>query len=45
LTDTSTSLSHFIFEQVLTMSSLCTFLRENQYVLHNDVYGTLINSQ
>jgi hypothetical protein len=24
------------------MSSLCTFLRENQYVLHNDVYGRLV---
>jgi len=45
MTETSASLSHFIYERVLTVSSLCTFLRENQYVLHNDVYGILINSQ
>ena len=42
---TSSSLHHFIFEQVLTISMLFRFLREHQYVLFHDTYAHLFTDQ
>jgi hypothetical protein len=36
LTDTCATLYHIILEQVVTLSNLCRFLRENQYALYHD---------
>ena len=46
LTEVSASLYHFIFEEVLTMSSLCHFLRKHQYALQHDKdYFRLFSNQ
>ena len=45
LTGTSATLRMFIFEEVLTISTLARFLHENQYVLRHDVYHTCFSDK
>jgi hypothetical protein len=46
LTEVSSSLYHFILEEVLTISALCRFLRKNQYVFQPDqAYFRLFSNQ
>ena len=45
LASTSSSLHRFIFEQVVTISSLYRFLREHQYALFHDTYDHLFSNQ
>jgi hypothetical protein len=46
LTEVSASLYHFIFEEVLTMPSLCHFLPKHQYaLLHDKDYFRLFSNQ
>jgi len=45
LTETSATLYYFIFEQVLTTSMFCDFLRQNQYSLHHDIFGSLFSNE
>jgi hypothetical protein len=46
LTEASSSLYHFILEEVLSISALCQFLRKNQYVFHHDqAYFRLFSNQ
>jgi hypothetical protein len=40
LTETSATLYHFIFGQVVTAPLLCSFLQQNQFALHHDIYGS-----
>jgi hypothetical protein len=45
LTETSATLYHFIFGQVVTARLLCDFLQQNQYALHHDIYGSQFSNR
>jgi hypothetical protein len=45
LTETSGTLYHFIFGQVVTAPLLCDFLQQNQYALHHDIYGSQFSNR
>lgn len=46
LTDTSSSLRHFIFDEVIAFTRLIDFLRRHNYALHHDLYhGFLSNKE
>ena len=46
LTETSSSFYHVILDEVLTISTLCRFLRKNQYVLqYHQMYFRLFSNQ
>jgi hypothetical protein len=45
LTETSGTLYHFVFEQVLTPTMLWEFLRQNQFALYHDISGSLFSNR